>query len=195
MWDERYNTAEYVYGKEPNSFLAGNWQAIRGKRVLSLAEGEGRNAVFLAGQGFSVTGVDTSVVGLRKAQALAAERGVSIETVVHDLSSYRMAAGSWDGIVSIFCHQPKEVRRAVHARVVRALSPGGAFLLEAYAPEQLQSDTGGPRTRDLLAGLDELRRELAGLTFEHAVETERDVVEGVFHTGRAAVVQVVARKE
>ncbi len=194
VWDERYDTSEYVYGTEPNSFLAEHWHTITGTKVLSLAEGEGRNAVFLAEKGFSVTAVDSSAVGLRKAKHLAGQRNVTIETVVHDLYTYQIPEASWDGIVSIFCHIPKAVRRDVCARVVRGLRPGGALLLESYTPKQIAYDTGGPKSEDLLTTLDELRDDLHGLTVEHGVEIERDVVEGRLHTGRAAVVQVIARK-
>ncbi len=100
-WDEKYGAPGHYYGTEPNGFLREHHAAIpAGGRVLCLAEGEGRNAVFLAQQGYRVVAVDQSPVGLRKAQALAAERGVQIETVVADLADYRIAPGHWDGIVS-----------------------------------------------------------------------------------------------
>lgn len=161
-------------------------------RVLSLAEGEGRNAVYLAGLGFSVLAVDQSAVGLEKARRLAAARRVSIETQAADLADYSITPGAWDGIVSIFCHVPPPVRRRLYRSAVSGLKPGGVLLLEAYRPAQLQFKTGGPPTADLLPTLAELKTELAGLDFLHAVETERNVVEGTFHTGRAAVVQVAA---
>ncbi len=195
MWDARYGGAAHVYGTEPNDFLKTEAARLppRG-RVLSLAEGEGRNAVFLAGRGHAVTAVDQSTVGLEKARALAAARGVALDTVVADLAAYAVPPNAWDGVVSIFCHVPAAVRRRLHAGVVAGLRPGGVLLLEAYRPAQLQFKTGGPPTADLLPSLADLRAELAGLDFLHAVETERDVVEGSFHTGRAAVVQVVAVK-
>lgn len=164
----------------------------RGGRVLSLAEGEGRNAVFLAGRGCAVTAVDQSAVGLEKARRLAAARRVSIETQAADLADYSIPPGAWDGVVSIFCHVPAPVRRRLYRAVVEGLTPGGVLLLEAYRPAQLQFKTGGPPTADLMPTLEELKADLAGLEFLHALETERDVVEGTLHTGRAAVVQVVA---
>lgn len=194
MWNERYDTPEYVYGTKPNDFLksvAGNLP--RGK-VLSLGEGEGRNAVFLAERGCDVLAVDQSPVGLEKARRLAALGGVKIRTAVADLAEYAMAAEEWDAVVSIFCHLPSGLRRVVHERVVRALRPGGVFVLEAYTLAQLQFRTGGPSSPDLLASLKTLQDELTGLNFEHAHELERPVLEGRFHTGRAAVVQILARK-
>ena len=192
-WDEKYGAPGHYYGTEPNGFLRERHAVIPpGGRVLCLAEGEGRNAVFLAQQGYQVAAVDQSPVGLRKAQALAAERGVQIETVVADLAEYRIAPDHWDGIVSIWCHLPQPLRTAVHRQVVAGLNVGGAFLLEAYTPAQLGYGTGGPKSVDLLPTLAELRDELAGLDLVHAVEREREVHEGQGHFGLSAVVDIVA---
>jgi SAM-dependent methyltransferase len=194
-WDERYGKAEYFYGTEPNDFLR-QWSAeIRPRgEVLCLAEGEGRNAVFLAQQGFRPLAVDQSPVGLDKAVQLATARGVRIDTLVADLAAYRIEADRWDGIVSIWCHLPSALRAAVHRQVVAGLKIGGVFLLEAYTPAQLAHGTGGPKDLDLLPTLAGLREELAGLEFVHAEERERVIHEGPGHAGQSAVVQVVARR-
>jgi SAM-dependent methyltransferase len=195
IWDQRYATDHYVYGTEPNDFLAGVVAGLPvAGRALCLAEGEGRNAVFLAERGFEVHAVDASRVGLDKARELARRRAVSITTEVADLDGYRIEPEAWDLIVSIFCHVPPAVRRALHGEVVRGLRPGGRFVLEAYRPAQIALGTGGPPDAGLMVSLDALHDELAGLVFEHSVECERDVIEGHLHTGRGAVVQVVARK-
>lgn len=194
MWDERYSTDEYAYGKAPNAFLAEHHAAIPKGRVLSLAEGEGRNAVFLALQGYAVTAVDGSAVGLAKARRLAEEHGVAIETIHADLATFDIGEGRWDGIVSIFCPLPSALRAEVHGRVVAGLRPGGGYLLEAYRPEQVQYGTGGGKDTDTMQTPDSLRRELAGLTFHHLAAVERDIVEGLYHTGIGAVVQAIAVK-
>lgn len=195
MWDELYADDCFFYGTEANDFLRAHAVAIRtGGRVLCLGEGEGRNAVFLAGLGLSVVALDQSAVGLSKALQLASTRGVSIATVQANLDSYRIEPGSWDAIVSIWCHLPCELRTAVHAQVASGLKPHGVFLLEAYRPEQLNFGTGGPRSADLLPTLAQLREELVGLEFGHAAELEREVQEGQGHSGRSAVVQVLARR-
>ncbi|WP_298431624.1 class I SAM-dependent methyltransferase [Geobacter sp.] len=194
MWDERYAAADFVYGTEPNDFLVRVSGLIPPGKVLCLAEGEGRNAVFLAKRGHRVVAVDSSAVGLAKAERLAAENGVRIETVTADLANFVIEPGGWDAIVSIFCHLPPTLRRAVHRQVVQGLRPGGLFVLEAYTPAQLKMGTGGPPSAELMMTLAELREELAGLEFLEARETERNVVEGRFHTGRGAVVQIVARR-
>jgi SAM-dependent methyltransferase len=194
MWDERYSSEEYAYGTAPNEFLKSMAARIPKGRVLSLGDGEGRNGVYLAGQGFEVLSADASPVGLAKARKLAADRGVRLDTLVTDLTAYEIRPGDWDGIVSIFFHLPSAARRVLHRKVVAGLRPGGAFVLEAYTPAQLRLKTGGPSVADMLVTLRDLKEELPGLVFEHAEEVERAVVEGKFHTGRAAVVQVLARK-
>lgn len=194
-WDERFATTGYYYGTAPNDFLRERHAAIpAGGEVLCLGEGEGRNAVFLAAQGYRPVALDQSAVGLEKAQRLAAERGVHIETVVANLENYRIESARWDGIVSVWCHLPAGLRAVVHAQVIGGLKVGGAFLLEAYTPEQLRHGTGGPKDVALLPTLAELRRELAGLELEHAAELERVIHEGHGHDGPSAVVQVVARR-
>lgn len=192
MWDERYNTDDYAYGKAPNAFLVERHAIIPKGRVLSLAEGEGRNAVYLARQGYAVTAVDGSAVGLAKARRLAEEHGVAIETMHADLAVFDMGEGHWDGIVSIFCPLPSALRAAVHRRVVAALRPGGVYVLEAYRPEQVRYGTGGGKDIDTMQTPDSLCRELAGLTFRHLAAVERDIVEGLYHTGLGAVVQAIA---
>lgn len=194
VWDERYARAGFAYGREPNDFLKGVFSHIPRGRVLCLAEGEGRNAAFLAREGFAVTAVDQSAVGLAKARALAAERGVDIKTVQADLSGFEFAPGHWQGIVSIWAHLPSAVRSNLHQRCVAGLAPGGVFLLEAYSPRQIGKGTGGPPEVDLLMDVETVKRELAGLHFVLAHERERDVREGIFHNGISSVVQILAVK-
>lgn len=196
MWDQRFSAPGFVYGTEPNDFLVANaarYLPAHG-HILSLAEGEGRNAVYLAGLGFHVTGVDSSAVGLAKARQLAEQRGVTIETIVSDLGAFDLGVERWDGVVSIWAHTLAELRGRVHRAVVAALKPGGTFLLEAYTPQQLQYKTGGPPTIDLLMTLAAVRIELDGLELLHAEETVREVREGSHHHGPSAVLQIVARK-
>ena len=194
MWDERYASEEYLYGREPNGFLVSMVDHLPKGQVLCLGEGEGRNGVWLARLGFEVTALDASGVGLAKARRLAEEHGVPLHTVHSDLAHYAIEPESWDGVVSIFCHTPAELRRRVHRAVVAGLRPGGALILEAYTPRQLEFGTGGPPVVELMMDLDTLRGELAGLELLHAEETEREIHEGRLHTGRGAVVQIVARK-
>jgi len=195
MWDERYSTEEYAYGKTPNKFLEENYQVIPKGNVLCLAEGEGRNAVFLARQGYSVTAVDGSQVGLQKAKKLAEEHGVSIELIYADLADFDIGENRWEGIVSIFCPLPSALRKELHKKVVAGLKPHGVYLVEAYTLDQLKHGTGGGKSADSMTTKESLSLELEGLKFRHLLELERDVVEGIYHTGLGAVVQAIASKE
>jgi SAM-dependent methyltransferase len=195
MWNERYSASHYIYGTEPNDFLREHAGMLApGSRVLCLAEGEGRNAVFLAQQGHKVVAVDLSEVGLAKAAALAAARGVLIDCLHADLADFDLGQERWDGIISIFCHLPSAVRQPLYARLAAALRPEGVLLLEGYTPAQLTFGTGGPKDVDMLVDAATLRRELPHLQFSLLQDVQREVVEGTLHTGMAAVVQAVARR-
>ena len=194
-WDTRYSTDEFYYGTEPNDFLRANAKLIPAPgEVLCLAEGEGRNAVFLAGLGLKVTAVDGSVVGLKKMEMLAKMKGVSVASSVSDLGDYQIEPGKWDGIISIWCHVPKELRKKLHRAVVGGLRPGGVLVLESYHPRQLVFKTGGPSDSSLMMTLNDLRDELSGLEFVVAHEIEREIQEGKGHFGMSAVTQVICRK-
>lgn len=194
-WNQRYADPGYWYGTQPNDFLREHAQALPpGGRVLSLGEGEGRNAAFLAALGFEVVALDASAVGLAKADRLVRDRGLQIASICIDIADFDFGRAAWDGILSIWCHLPAPLRTRVHRDIGVALRPGGALLLEAYTPAQLAFGTGGPKSLDLLAPLEALRCELTGLELEFARECERDVHEGRGHGGRSAVVQLVARR-
>lgn len=194
MWEGRYGADEFVYGTEPNEFLTEAVAGINPGDVLCLADGEGRNGVYLATLGHRVTSVDLTQSGMDKAARLAAERGVELTTVVADLADYDLGSERWDLIVSIFAHTPPPVRRAIHAGVASALRPGGRFVLEAYTPDQIGRGTGGPPVPELTMTLAGLRDELTDLDLEVGRELVRPVVEGSGHTGDGAVVQVIARR-
>ena len=194
FWNQRYGTQQYIYGETPNAFVAEIASQIPAGPVLCLAEGEGRNAVHLATLGHPVTAVDQSAAGLAKARRLASARGVEIETVLTDLENFTIEPGVSSGIVATFAHLPPAIRRQVHAQAVRGLRSGGVFVLEAYTPAQLAFDTGGPKSPELLMTLPGLRAELAGLELLVGREIEREVIEGNGHTGRGAVVQILARR-
>lgn len=193
LWDQRYAEDGFAYGTEPNDFLREHAGLLSGP-VLSLAEGQGRNAVFLAGLGLPVVGVDSSSVGLLKAQELARSKGVQIEAVVADLATFDPGVDRYGSVIAIFAHLPGELQRRVNRRVWQSLRVGGVFLLEAYTPAQVLRNTGGPRDPNLCVTLAALQSDFA--EGEHVVAREcvRPVVEGRFHTGLAEVVQFIARK-
>ena len=195
MWDERYSTEEYAYGTTPNKFLEEHVNHIPKGKILSLAEGEGRNAVFLAKEGYSVTAVDASIVGLNKARKLAEENGFVVEFIQADLADYDVGENKWDGIISIFCPLPSSLRKQLYRKVEAGLKRNGVFLLEAYTPEQLKHGTGGGNSADVMQSTESLSLELAGLKFRHLIELERDVREGIYHTGIGSIVQAIASRE
>jgi len=193
MWNQRYDSDEFAYGTEPNSFLVRNARLLIGP-VLSLGEGEGRNAVFLASLGLDVLGVDGSDVGLAKAQKLAASRGFAIRTEVADLATYEPPENFYGSVVSISAHLPSKDRKRLHRLVERCLKPGGVMLLEAYTKAQVARNTGGPKDPDMLMARVDLEKEFPNCEPILSREIEREVVEGAFHTGLASVVQFIARK-
>ena len=193
-WDERYRSREYVFGTLPNDFLASVLPQLPKGRALCLAAGEGRNSVFLAQHGYSVTAVDLSPVGLTKAERLAEERGVGIQTAAADLAQYSIEPRAWDLIVLIFAHLEPSVRQSVHRAATEGLRPGGALVLEAFTPEQEELTAVGPAPSGRLMGIELLRDELRGLRLEVGREVQREIQEGTAHHGVRSVVQVLAVK-
>jgi len=194
MWDKRYSGKQYAYGTKANDFLLSMHSKLPVGKVLCLGEGEGRNAVWLAQQGHDVTAVDLSEVGLQKAQLLAKEKDVKINTIHADLANYDIGVEQWDVIILIFCHLPPPLREKVHKNSVIGLRHKGMLLLEAYTPEQLSYKTGGPPVAAMMMNAEILSNELKGLNLLSLQETVREIHEGECHNGSGAVVQVLAEK-
>jgi SAM-dependent methyltransferase len=194
FWDERYAVEGFAYGAAPNRWLAAQAGLIApGGRVLSLGEGEGRNAVWLAERGLAVDAVDASAVGLEKARALAGARGVAIRTVVADLARFRPEQAAYDALVLIFVHLPPGIRAAVHAAAAAGLRPGAAVIVEAFTPRQLGRSSGGPPQGGLLYEPETVRADFPGVEWLTLAEAEVELDEGPFHQGRAAVVRGAGR--
>ncbi|MBB4266701.1 SAM-dependent methyltransferase [Roseospira visakhapatnamensis] len=163
-WDQRYDTPGYLFGLEPSAFLvAQRHRLARGMEVLAVADGEGRNGVWLAAQGMTVHAVDGSAVALRKAARLARDRGVSLRATRADLVTWDWPRAACDAVVSIFLHLPPETRPAVNRAMARALKPGGVLILEAFHPEQRRHGTGGPSVASMLYDQATLRADFEGL--------------------------------
>lgn len=195
FWHEKFKQNDYVYGTQANDFLTEYHHYLpKNGRILSLGEGEGRNAVYLAGLGYQVTALDAAQSGLDKVQRLAESQNVEVKTILTDLAHYEFEPNQWDGIISIFCHLPPTLRQQVHQQIPLALKTNGVFLLEAYAPKQLDFKTGGPSALEMLYTAADLATELTPLQFERLVELERNIHEGQAHHGTSAVVQIVARR-
>jgi cyclopropane fatty-acyl-phospholipid synthase-like methyltransferase len=195
FWNTRYAEAGYAYGTEPNAFLVSQRNHLKpGMQALAVADGEGRNGVWLAQQGLEVLSVDASEIGLRKARELAADRGVSFRTEQVDLTAWQWPEAVFDVVVAIYVHFPPEVRARMHRAMFEALTPGGALILEAFTPAQLRYKSGGPPVAEMLYTADMLKIDFAGGEILLLEETVTDLAEGKYHRGPAAVVRLVIRR-
>jgi SAM-dependent methyltransferase len=195
-WNARYAAPGFLFGTEPNRFLASCRELLgESGRVLCVADGEGRNSAWLAAQGLEVDAFDGSPVGVAKAQRLAAERGVSVRHQVADVDGWDWPRGAYDAVVAIFIQfSPPAQRRRVFARIERALRPGGLFLLEGYSVGQLAHGTGGPRIPDQLYTEAQLRDELSEFALQEVRAYDAVIDEGPAHSGMSAVIDVIARR-
>lgn len=195
FWNARYATEAYIFGTAPNAFLASQAALVRpGMRALAVADGEGRNGVWLASQGLDVLSVDQSAVGLAKARELAAQRGVSIRTEQADLTTWKWPENEFDVVAAIFIHFPPTVRSRMHAAMYGALKPGGILILEAFTPKQLEYKTGGPQDPAMLYTMEMLRKDFVAGERLLLEETITGLNEGPYHRGQAAAVRLVLRK-
>jgi SAM-dependent methyltransferase len=194
-WDDRYAGGDFQFGEAPNLFLQGQAHRFgRGMRALAVGDGEGRNGVWLAEQGLVATSVDWSAVGLAKAQALAARRGVALDTVTADVTRWDWPREGFDVIAWIFVHLPPQDRAIACAGAVRALAPGGLLLLEAFTPAQEGRRSGGPKDASLLWSRALVEAHFAGLDVLELFEGTVALDEGPRHQGLAEVVRAVLRR-
>lgn len=195
FWDARYADDAYFYGTAPNAWLTSQASRLRpGLRALSIADGEGRNGVWLAEQGLAVTAVDASARGLEKAANLARQREVELTLVQANLKSWDWPKDCFDVAVSIFAHFPPSLRTAAHRSLLASLRPGGLVLLEAYSPYQRIYQTGGPQDLDLLYTAYRLQQDFAEAEILILEEVLTELQEGSGHRGVSAVTRLVARR-
>ncbi len=197
-WDRSYGVSEYIFGTEPNRFLASQAHHFAtGGRVLVPGDGEGRNGVWLSGQGFDVTTVDASAAGVGKARALAAARGVKPSIQHSNLEEWDWPSDAFDAVASIFVHFMPHVRPRLHRRMLEALKPGGVLVLEAFTPKHVAQRAAGSRggpPPEMLYTAAMLRDDFAGGVFELVEEADIVLDEGNRHQGRASVVRLVLRR-
>lgn len=194
-WDEHYQTEEYIFGTEPNEFIARIQPYLpTSGRALDLATGEGRNGIFLARHGLETEGVDLSQVGLRKAQALAHQYQVPFTTRLANIAEMTMPTEHYAVITSVFCHFMEPERTQIMQRIVNALQPGGLFAGVFYHPEQLHYGTGGPSHVEMLGTLEEMQQALLGLEWLLAEHDVREMNEGSRHVGASSVICLLGRK-
>lgn len=195
MWNDRFSGEDYLFGTEPADFLRRVAPDLPRGRILSVADGEGRNSVWLAGQGHQVTAMDGSEVGVAKARRLAAARGVAVDFHVADIAAWDWTAQSYDAVLGVFIQfAGPELRTQLFDGMKTALRPGGLLLLHGYTPGQLAHGTGGPRAVENLYTEDLLRRAFADLEILTLTSYEAEISEGLGHSGRSALIDLVARK-
>lgn len=195
-WNERFSAPGYLFGKNPSAFLASQAHWLdAGSRALSIADGDGRNGVWLAKQGLSVVSVDFSAIALEKAAALAKLEDVSIETIEADITSWDWPEAAFDIVVAIFFQfAAPEVRGRIFNGIKSALRPNGLLLLQGYRPEQLDYGTGGPPHRENMYTEALLREAFGDMEFLHFTSHDTVIEEGAGHNGMSALVDLVARK-
>jgi len=193
-WNERYSATEYIYGTNPNAWVTEKLALLEPGSILFPAEGEGRNAVYAATQGWNVSAFDQSEEGQKKALKLAIEKGVSIKFTLDDLLLFNPGPEQFNAIVMIFVHMPVEIRQPVHHKLLSYLKPGGHVILEAFTKKQIQNTTGGPRTEFLLYERDYLLDDFKDIEILELIETTTILDEGPLHQGEAFVIRMFAQK-
>jgi 2-polyprenyl-3-methyl-5-hydroxy-6-metoxy-1,4-benzoquinol methylase len=197
IWNERYAGEDYHFGTEPNAFLVTQKQLLKpGMSCLAVADGEGRNGVWLAEQGLDVLSVDSSSVALDKARKLAQKRGVTMRFEQADLAAWAWGDGRFDVVAAIFIQfAPPGLREQMFAHIKRSLKPGGLLLLQGYTPRQLEYKTGGPSQAENLYTEPMLRDAFADMDILHLREHDDVIHEGAGHSGMSALIDLTARKK
>jgi len=194
FWNQRFRSEAYVYGTIPNVFFKEQLDKLQPGHLLLPAEGEGRNAVYAAQQGWEVTAVDISEAGRDKALRLAQIKGVEIEYHLGSFGERDLPISHFDCIGLVFAHFPPNMRIAFHQKVIQLLKPGGTLILEGFSKEQLSYQSGGPKKEAILFSVSELKKEFSNLAEIEANQKLIELKEGTFHEGTASVVRFVGRK-
>ena len=196
MWDERYAQDGYLFGTEPNAFLVSQRHLLKpGMSCLAVADGEGRNGVWLAQQGLRVLSVEASQVALEKAKNLARQRGVTVEFERADLAQWHWGENRFDAVAAIFIQfAPPALREQMFAGIKHCLKPGGLLLLQGYTPRQLEYKTGGPPLAENMYTETLLRNAFGDMEILHLREHDDHIGEGTAHSGMSALIDMVARK-
>lgn len=196
FWDERYSTDAYIFGTAPNAFLASQAGLIcSGMRALAIADGEGRNGVWLAEQGAHVHAVDVSPVALEKARKLAEERRVTLEFEQADVLNWDWPVETYNLVAAIFIQfAPPPERDRIIAGIRRTLKPGGVLILQGYTPKQVEFGTGGPPDAANMYTAELLRKWFGDWDIQHLREHESFIGEGTHHHGMSALIDMVAIK-
>jgi SAM-dependent methyltransferase len=195
-WEERFAAPDYWFGKAPNAFLKRHAHRLRpGQKALAIADGEGRNGVFLAECGLDVLSLDFSPSAVAKAKALAAERGVTLRAEIADIFEWQWPPAAFDVVVGIFFQfAPPAQRRQIFAGIKKTLKPGGLLLIQGYRPEQLKYGTGGPSHAENMYTRELLQEAFGDFSSLEIREHDSVIAEGVGHDGMSALIDLVGRK-
>lgn len=196
MWDERYSIDDYLFGTDPAAFLVAHTHLLEaGSRALAVADGEGRNSVYLAQQGLDVVAMDASEIGVAKARRLAEERGVTVDFRIADITTWEWTPYTYDVVVAIFIQflTPSQ-QPAAFDGMRRTLRSGGRLLLHGYRPEQVALGTGGPPDPTHMYTEQLLREAFGEMDIERLASYDADIQEGIGHAGTSALIDLVARK-
>jgi cyclopropane fatty-acyl-phospholipid synthase-like methyltransferase len=195
-WEKRFSSPDYAFGKAPNAFLASQAHRVRaGQSALSVADGEGRNGVWLAEQGLDVLAIDFSPAALAKSRTLAQERGVRLRTEIADVTRWQWPTGAFDVIAAIFIFVAASERTAFFANLQAALKPGGLLIMQGYRPQQLGYRTGGPADAERMYTRDILEAAFGNMAELDIREHDSVISEGVSHVGMSALIDLVAKKQ
>jgi SAM-dependent methyltransferase len=194
-WNQRFASADYIFGTTPNAFLASQAHLLKpGQRALCVADGEGRNSVWLAEQGLDVVAFDISPVGVDKARRLAADHSVTIAYEIADIESWSWPKASFDIVAAIFVQfADPAMRAALFEHMAAALRPGGYLIMQGYTPKQIEYKTGGPPHAENMYTPELLRASFAHLEIVTLREYEQLLTEGTQHSGRSALIDFVGR--
>jgi ubiquinone/menaquinone biosynthesis C-methylase UbiE len=196
FWNQRYAEKEYTYGIQPNQFLVASISKLpKNGKILFPAEGEGRNAIFAAKNGFEIVAFDTSSEGKKKADKLAAADSVNIVYQVGILEDLNFEEASFDGVVLIYAHFPKAIRKAMHQQILRLVKPNGIIIFEAFSKEQLSYPSGGPKDIAMLFSEEEVKDEFENIEFDFLKTEIIELNEGPFHQGTGSVVRFIGKKK
>jgi len=199
-WNERYSKEEFAYGEQPNNYLKEQLQKLDPGTILFPAEGEGRNAVFAAKLGWTVSAFDISVEGKKKALRFAENNNVTIDYQVDELQNLHYNTGQFDAIALIYAHFPAEIKSFYHRSLDQYLRKGGVVIFEAFSKRHLDylatnEKVGGPKDIEMLFSIDEIKSDFENYEIVDLKEKEIELNEGLFHNGKGSVIRFVGRKK
>jgi SAM-dependent methyltransferase len=194
VWDNRYNVREYIYGEEPNKFFETQLNKLKPGVIILPCDGEGRNGIYAATKGWVVNAFDASAIGKAKALLLARKKRVELEYLISDATKVNYPENAADAVALIYAHFPSDIRQSIHKKAIKWLKPGGKIILEAFNPDQLRNNSGGPKDISMLYTKEMLSDDFRDLNIEILETLQTNLDEGPLHNGKANVIRLVGSK-